>query len=108
MPLSPETTKIFQGVIRELHGCESSYVESVPVHETFQGQPVWDGIVHVFDLEGHPTAPRAYVWSELLDDWSGNQSIKAVLHQGPVVSPLDAVRANIVHSYKKQEGETDA
>ena len=38
--------------IRHMHGCEASHVESVPVHETFQGRVVWDGTVEVFDLQG--------------------------------------------------------
>jgi hypothetical protein len=28
----------------------------VPVTETFEGRIVWDGVVHVFDLTGHPKA----------------------------------------------------
>jgi hypothetical protein len=39
-------------VIKHLHGVESSYVESVPVKETFQGKTVWEGIVEVLGLHG--------------------------------------------------------
>ena len=42
--------------IRYLHGGEATHVESVPVKETFQGKTVWEGIVEVFDLRGHPEA----------------------------------------------------
>ena len=31
--------------IRHLQGCESWYVESVPVTETRQGETVWNGVV---------------------------------------------------------------
>ena len=41
-------------VIRRLHGVEATHVKSVPVKEMFGGQTVWDGIVEVFDLHGHP------------------------------------------------------
>ncbi len=41
-------------VIRHLHGAKATYLESVPVKETFQGQTVWDGVVEVFSLKGHP------------------------------------------------------
>ena len=47
-------------VIRHLHGVESKHVESVPVKETFQGKTVWEGVVEVFELYGHPMAGRAY------------------------------------------------
>jgi hypothetical protein len=45
-----------QDVIRKLHGAESKHLESVPVKEIFQGKTVWEGIVEVFELAGHPTA----------------------------------------------------
>jgi hypothetical protein len=41
--------------IRNLHGCEATFVESIPVHEAFHGKTVWDGEVQVFSLTGHPT-----------------------------------------------------
>ena len=45
------------------HGGTATFVQAVPVHEVFEGKTVWDGVVHVFDLAGHPTANRAYAWS---------------------------------------------
>src|SRR5689334_4548165 len=50
-------------VIRRLYGVESEHVESVPVKETFQGKTIWEGIVEVFDLIGHPIANRLYAWA---------------------------------------------
>lgn len=50
-------------VIRRVHGAEAMHVESVPVKEVFQGQTVWEGIVEVFNLTGHPTAHRVYAWA---------------------------------------------
>ena len=35
--------------IKNLHGCDSFWVESVPVTETFEGQVVWKGMVDVFE-----------------------------------------------------------
>ena len=49
-------------VIYKLHGATATHVESVPVKEVFQGQTVWDGVVEVFDLKGHPKTHRAYAW----------------------------------------------
>lgn len=36
--------------VESQHSCRATLVQTVPVREAFQGQPVWDGIVHVFDL----------------------------------------------------------
>lgn len=84
--------------IRDLHGCNSTWVESVPVKETFQGKVVWEGIVQVFDLQGHPTAKRCYAWSHATK--GKKRRFVAVLHQAPVDSPEAAVRAAIVQEYR--------
>jgi hypothetical protein len=60
---------------------------------------VWEGVVHVFDLKGHPTASRAYAWSSPIEG-SDKRRFFAVLHQGLVKSPVDAVRAAIVAEQK--------
>ena len=57
-----------QDVIRHLHGVESKHVQSMPVKETFQGKTVWEGIVEVFELVGHPKAPKVYAWSHETND----------------------------------------
>jgi hypothetical protein len=36
--------------VRHMHGCEARWVESVLVHETHEGETVWEGEVQVFDL----------------------------------------------------------
>ena len=87
--------------IRNLHGCEATWRESVPVTETFDGQTVWDGAVQVFDLHGHPTATRCYAWSHATDG-SERRRFVAVLHQGPIDSPQAAVQAAIAQEYRQQ------
>lgn len=49
--------------IRLMHGVESRHIDSVPVKETFQGKTVWEGVVEVFELIGHPKAQRLYAWT---------------------------------------------
>jgi hypothetical protein len=49
--------------IEGLHRCSARLAQSVPVKETDKGTAVWDGVVHVFDLTGHPAATRIYAWS---------------------------------------------
>ena len=93
----------FKEAIRNTYGCEAFFVEAVPTSDTFQGKIVWEGIlVHVFGLIDCPEAERAYVWSELQDGVTGRQTIKVVLHAGPVASPVDAVRASIVKEHRDE------
>ena len=51
--------------IRDLHGCESQYLETVPVIEVFQGKIIWAGDVEVFQIRGHLKAKHAYAWAHL-------------------------------------------
>jgi hypothetical protein len=80
--------------IRDMHDCEATWVESVPVHEVFQGATVWEGEVQVFDVAGHPTATRCYAWSHATE--GTKRRFYAVLHVPPVDSPAAAVRASVV------------
>lgn len=81
--------------VESQHGGTATLAQSVPVHETHEGKPVWDGVVHVFDLADAPSgASRAYAWSYELQD--GRRRFFAVLHTGPIDSPVKAVRAAIV------------
>src|SRR5258708_2592140 len=90
-----ESVASLKGAVESQHGGAATLAQSVPVNETHAGAVVWEGIVHVFDLVGHPTASRAYAWSSPIEG-SDKRRFFAVLHQGPVKSPLDAVRAAIV------------
>ncbi len=75
------------------------------VVERFEGRPIWQGVVHVFDIEGHPTATRAYTLSSPMEG-STKRRFFAVLHLPPVNSPADAVRAAIVADHRA--GRSDA
>jgi hypothetical protein len=88
-------------VIRALHGSEASYVETVAVKETHQGETVWEGDVEVFDLDGHPKASRVYAWAHETDDADRPKRHVTVLHIPPVVSPVLAVRASIIQDYRE-------
>ena len=87
--------------IRNLHGCDSRHVTSVPITETFQGETVWDGTVEVFDLIDHPTTTRAYAWAHAVDDGSDRRRFVAVLREGRVDSPRAAVQAAIVQESRE-------
>lgn len=88
--------------IRDLHGCDATWVESVKVRELFEGEPVWEGHVQVFDLRGHPTANRCYAWSHEVEG-SEKRRFVVVLNQPPVDSPAAAVRAAIVQEHRDKQ-----
>jgi hypothetical protein len=87
--------KALREAIEGMHGGTATLAQSLPVRETFEGKTVWEGVVHVFELAGHPKATRAYAWSSAIEG-SDKRRFFAVLHQGAIKSPLDAVRAAIV------------
>jgi hypothetical protein len=87
-------------VIHHLHGATATHLESVPVTETFQGKTLWDGIVEVFHLQGHPKAEKVYAWMHDTDDTAKPKRHVTVLHIPPVVSPQTAVQASIVQEFK--------
>jgi hypothetical protein len=86
-------------VIKRLHGVESTHVESVPIKEDFKGSTVWEGIVEVFELHGHPKAQKLYAWAYETDNPKKPKHV-TVLHVGPITSPLEAVRAAIVQDFR--------
>jgi hypothetical protein len=87
-------------VIRRLHGADATHVGSVPVKEQFQDKTVWDGVVEVFDLIGHPNAFRVYAWAHATDNPQKPVRHVTVLHLHPVQSAQDAVRAAILQEAK--------
>jgi hypothetical protein len=86
--------------IHRLHGVEAAHHESVPVKETFNGETVWEGIVEVFHLTGHPKTDTVYAW--LHDTGDPEQPFRpvTVLRIHPALSPLAAVRAFIVQEFR--------
>ena len=87
--------------IEKMHGGSATLAQSVPVRETFDGKPVWEGVVQVFDLAGHPKATRAYAWSSPVEG-STKRRFFAVLHTERINSPLEAVRAAIVAEHRRE------
>jgi len=96
------TESDLQRAVESLHGGRASHRETVEVRETFRGQPVWEGVVHVFDVEGHPEATTAYAWSSPVEG-SDRRRFYAVLAIPPVTSPEEAVRASIVADHQEAQ-----
>jgi hypothetical protein len=80
--------------IRHMHGCASRYVGTAAVKEEYQGCPVWDGDVGIFDLADHPKASQCYAWG--YHDDAGKWQYVAILKVSPVDTPRKAVQAYIV------------
>ncbi len=82
-------TSTFQEAIQTTYGAGSRLIERVRVEEHFEGDPVWEREVLVFELVGHPTASRCFAWEV-------DGEVTAVLGEGTVDSPVQAVRASIL------------
>jgi hypothetical protein len=86
-------------VVESQHGGRATLAQSEYIKEIYKGVTVWEGVVRIFDLTEHPTATRAYAWSSPIEG-SEKRRFFAVLHQGAIKSPLDAVRAAIVAEHR--------
>jgi hypothetical protein len=96
-----------QSVIHKLHGVHSTHVQSVPVKEEFGGKVIWDGIVEVFQLHGHPKATHAYAWAHETDDPANPFRHVTVLKIPPAVSPITAVRAAIMRELQELKADAE-
>ena len=98
--------KLLQTAIEQRHDCAAAHRESVYVHETLEGQTIWEGNVEVFDLAGHAEAERCYAWSHHEKGKSGSVlnsdhlRLITVLGKRPVDSPQMAVRAAIFYDFQ--------
>jgi hypothetical protein len=84
--------EIIKRAVEKAAGCAAEHLDSVPVIEMFREQVMWQGMVEVFALGGHPRANKAYGWQ--FND-KGIDKCTAVLEIPPVNSPNTAVRAAI-------------
>jgi hypothetical protein len=81
--------------IERLHGGHAQFREVASVVERFRDQVVWEGTVHVFDLQGHPKAAVCYAWTSPVGE-GDKRRFYTVLGAPPVNSATDAVRASII------------
>ena len=101
MPIDREYIRRLQRAIAHLHDCGATHVDTVPVHETFEGETVWQGDVEVFWVN-HSKAGVAYAWS--YKDADGYERCAAVLGRRPINSPLDAVKAFLMSGARRMAG----
>lgn len=79
-------------VIDTQHGAKGVFHQSVRVAKWNGNPSSWDGMVHVFNLSGHPSARRAFAWSSPVAGSQGTRYF-AVLQGGRVKTPADAAKA---------------
>ena len=91
--------------IRQTHGVEARYLESVPIRETWRGALAWEGEVEVFQVEHPSGATRCYGWGYPANDDPTRRQYICVIGVGPVDSPINAVRAAIRARAEKEESD---
>jgi hypothetical protein len=97
--MQADIIKEHQKAIKAKHGCDARHIESAVIREKFEGQTVWEGIVEIFEVTGHPKAKRAYAWTYRDGD---QDKTMAVLGIPPVDSPQAAVKVAIAAKAKQQ------
>jgi hypothetical protein len=99
-PTSETSIEALQKAILDLHGCKATWIKSILVKEVFEGETVWEGMVQVFEVD-HPKSKLCYAWSYGLDK-SKKRRFFAVLHQGIIDSPKNAVKAAITKEFRER------
>ena len=84
--------------LERLHKCSAIHFESIPV--TLPGMTAWAAVVERFYIIGHPTATKAYGWSE---GTGRNERFFAVLELRPVNSAVETVKVSIAAAAKSQK-----
>jgi hypothetical protein len=87
----PVGAQLLKCIVEAHYGGTARFIQPVWVRTSLTDGTVWEGVVFIFDLIGHPEPERAYSWS--IPRPNGKPRYFAVLHQGPVDSPREAVRA---------------
>jgi len=84
-----------RAAVELIHGCSAVFRTAEVVREGLRGHFAWQYEVATFDLPEHPTASLSYAWCEPV---AGERKLRyhAVLHQGPVKSPVDALRTSLL------------
>ena len=93
-------TEALTKAIRDIHGVDATWIESVTVREFFNRRLVWEGEVQVFRVL-HPLTSRCYAWSSAAPKES--RTFYAILQVEPIASAADAVRAALSEERRKSE-----
>ena len=104
--MNDTTAELLKQVIETQHHATAVFARSVRVLRAHNNKNMWDGVVHIFNLENHPESRKAYAWSVPVDGRSKPRYF-AVLHSAKVTCPVDAVRAAVwaVNKWGKPTGK---
>jgi hypothetical protein len=86
-------------IVEVRHDCAAKHECSVPVIQLYGKNEIWEGVVEVFRLSGHPNARRCYAWNVTNDH--ADPRYVTVLELPPVFSPHTAVRAAIANGQQE-------
>jgi len=84
--------------VEAAHECKAVHKGSNIVVDLFRDKVSWDGVVEVFDLEGHPKAKHCYAWSYIARN---DVQYVTVLELPPVDSAESAVRVAVATGQQK-------
>jgi hypothetical protein len=85
-------------IIEREYSTTAKHVETVPVHEIFEGETIWDGEVEVFEVPEYSEGDRVFAWA--FEDDNCEQQI-TIAQIPPATTPENAVKAYIVSQYGK-------
>jgi hypothetical protein len=101
--IEPASIESLKAAVEGMHGGTATFVQAVPVKEMFKREVVWEGVVHIFDVDLSGSSKVAYAWSSPIEG-TEKRRFFAVLGIPPINSPGDAVRAAIVAEHRKDNG----
>ena len=79
-------------------GCRARPRGPIEVRERLHRYALWEGVVHAFELDGHPVASLCFAWPSPVGG-SGHERVHVVPAVPPVVSAADAVRAAVLRGH---------
>ena len=81
-------------------GCRARPRGTVEVRLRLHRYALWEGVVHAFELDGHPAAPLCYAWASPVGR-AGHERVHIVPAVPPVASAADAVRAAVTRPWRE-------
>src|SRR3954470_2229310 len=84
-------------------GCRARAGGAVEVRVRLHRYALWEGVVHAFELDGHPAASVCYAWASPVGE-GGGLRVRVVPAAPPVASAADAVRAAVTRPYPEAAG----
>ena len=85
-----------QEYIQTMYGVRAMHIDSLRTTQILEDYTIWDGMIEVFELNGHPKASVVYAWTQNTSKRGKPEKYFAVLHLNSVDSPEAAVKAAFI------------